>query len=58
MKTLEKYKTYSLTKFNINFYRIEIVYMVSHRSIARQQLGKYIPAGANARNNRTSIARQ
>jgi hypothetical protein len=31
---------------------------VTYRSIARQRLGKYIPAGANARNNRTSIARQ
>jgi hypothetical protein len=26
--------------------------------IARQQLGKHIPARANARDNRTSIARQ
>jgi hypothetical protein len=29
-----------------------------HRPIARQRLGKHIPAGANARNNMTSIARQ
>jgi hypothetical protein len=26
--------------------------------IARQRLGKHIPAGVNSRNNRTSIARQ
>jgi hypothetical protein len=31
--------------------------IVTYRPIARQRLGKHIPAGANARNNRTSIAR-
>jgi hypothetical protein len=31
---------------------------VMFRPIARQRLGKHIPAGANARINRTSIARQ
>jgi hypothetical protein len=31
---------------------------VTYRPIARQRVGKHIPAGANARNNRTSIARQ
>jgi hypothetical protein len=31
---------------------------VTYRHIARQRLGKHIPAGANARRNRTSIARQ
>jgi hypothetical protein len=31
---------------------------VTYRLIARQRLGKHIPAGANARNDRTSIARQ
>jgi hypothetical protein len=34
------------------------IYIMTYRSIARQRLGKHIPAGANARNNRTSIARQ
>jgi hypothetical protein len=29
-----------------------------YRSIAKQQLGKHILAGANARNNRITIARQ
>jgi hypothetical protein len=29
-----------------------------YRPIARQRLGKNIPVGANARSNRTSIARQ
>jgi hypothetical protein len=29
-----------------------------HRPIARQRLGKHIPSGANAGDNRTSIARQ
>jgi hypothetical protein len=29
-----------------------------YRSIARQRLGKHIPEGANAHNNRISIARQ
>jgi hypothetical protein len=29
-----------------------------YRPIARQQLGKHIPAGANARNSSTSIAKQ
>jgi hypothetical protein len=32
--------------------------IVTHRPIARQGLGKHIPAEAYARNNRTSIARQ
>jgi hypothetical protein len=31
---------------------------VTYRPITRERLGKHIPAGANARNNRTSIARQ
>jgi hypothetical protein len=31
---------------------------VPYRPIDRQRLDKHIPAGANARNNRTSIARQ
>jgi hypothetical protein len=31
---------------------------VTHKPIARQRLGKHIPAGTNARNNKTSIARQ
>jgi hypothetical protein len=30
---------------------------VTHRLIARQRLGKHISAGADARNNETSIAR-
>jgi hypothetical protein len=33
-------------------------YIVTYRTIARQRLGKHILAGANARNNRKSIARQ
>jgi hypothetical protein len=32
--------------------------IVTSISIARQRPGKHIPAGANARNNRTSIAKQ
>jgi hypothetical protein len=32
--------------------------IVTYRPIARQRLGKHIPVGVNARNNRTSIARQ
>jgi hypothetical protein len=32
--------------------------IMTHRPITRQRLGKHIPAGVNARNNRTSIARQ
>jgi hypothetical protein len=32
--------------------------IVTYRPIARQRLGEHIPAGANERNNRTSIARQ
>jgi hypothetical protein len=32
--------------------------IVTYRPIARQRLGKHIPAGANARNNITSIAGQ
>jgi hypothetical protein len=32
--------------------------IVTYRPIARQRLGKHIPAGANARNNRMPIARQ
>jgi hypothetical protein len=31
---------------------------VTYRPIARQRLGKHIPTGVNARNNRTSIANQ
>jgi hypothetical protein len=31
---------------------------VTYRPIHRQQLGKHIPAEANARNTKTSIARQ
>jgi hypothetical protein len=34
------------------------LHIVTHRPIARQRLGKQVPAGANARNNRTSFARQ
>jgi hypothetical protein len=33
-------------------------YIVTYRAVVRQRLGKNIPAGANARNNSTSIARQ
>jgi hypothetical protein len=32
--------------------------IMSYRPIARQRLGKHIPAVANARNNMTCIARQ
>jgi hypothetical protein len=32
--------------------------IVTYRPIARQRLDKHIPAAANARNNKTSIARQ
>jgi hypothetical protein len=32
-------------------------HFVTYRPIARQRLGKHIPEGASARNNRTSIAR-
>jgi hypothetical protein len=32
--------------------------IVTYGPIARQRLGKHIPAGANAPNNRPSIARQ
>jgi hypothetical protein len=35
-----------------------ILITVTYRPIARQRLGKHIPAGANAYNIRTSIARQ
>jgi hypothetical protein len=31
---------------------------MTNRPIARQRLAKHIPAGAKARNNRTSTARQ
>jgi hypothetical protein len=31
---------------------------VTYRSVARQRLCKHIPAGAKARNNRTSIGEQ
>lgn len=32
--------------------------IVMYRPTARQQLGKHVPAGTNACNNRMSIARQ
>jgi hypothetical protein len=32
--------------------------IVTYKPIARQRLGKHIPAGANGRKNRRSIARQ
>jgi hypothetical protein len=35
-----------------------IIYIVTCTPIARQRVGKHIPAEANARNNRRSIARQ
>jgi hypothetical protein len=35
-----------------------VIDIVTYRSIARQRLGKHIPAEANVRNNRTSIIRQ
>jgi hypothetical protein len=38
--------------------RTEFLHIVTCIPIARQQLGKHISAGANALNNRTSIARQ
>jgi hypothetical protein len=34
------------------------VHIVTYRHITRQRLGKHIPAGANACNNRMPIARQ
>jgi hypothetical protein len=37
---------------------LELKYIVTYRSIARQRLGKHIPVGANGRNNEASIARQ
>jgi hypothetical protein len=37
---------------------ITIYFIIPYRSIVRQRLGKHIPEGANARKNRTSIARQ
>jgi hypothetical protein len=39
-------------------YLREIKRIVTYRPILRQRLGKHISAGANARNNRASIARQ
>jgi hypothetical protein len=36
----------------------ELFYIVMYRPIARQRLGKHIPVGTNARNNRATIARQ
>jgi hypothetical protein len=41
-----------------NFTSVLGAYIVTHRPIARQRLGKHIPAGAKARNNMTSIAKQ
>jgi hypothetical protein len=38
---------------NIDFY-----YIATCIPIARQRLGKHVPAGVNARNNRASLARQ
>jgi hypothetical protein len=35
-----------------------IIYFVTHRHIARQELSKHIPTGASTFNNMTSIARQ
>jgi hypothetical protein len=36
----------------------DYVHIVTYRTIARQRLGKHIPAEANARNNRTSTVSQ
>jgi hypothetical protein len=36
----------------------DIYYIVAYTPIARQRVGKHIPAEANARNNRTSVGRQ
>jgi hypothetical protein len=36
----------------------ESINIVTYRPIARQRLGKHIPTGASALNNRTSVARQ
>jgi hypothetical protein len=46
------------TRDGFNHPTIKSEYIVTYRPIARQRLGKHIPAGANTRNNRTSIARQ
>jgi hypothetical protein len=37
---------------------MDLVSNVTYRPIARQRLGKHIPAGANARKHRMSVARQ
>jgi hypothetical protein len=44
--------------FNIVKYCNYLDYIVTYGSIARQRLGKHIPAEAYVRNSRTSIARQ
>jgi hypothetical protein len=38
--------------------QVHELYSVTYGPIARQRLGKHIPAGANARNSRASIARK
>jgi hypothetical protein len=43
---------------NTDFLYLKAAYIVTCIAIARQRLGKYIPAGVNARNNRTSTAIQ
>jgi hypothetical protein len=44
----------NMQRFKIEFF----LNSVRYRPIAKQRLGKDIPAEANERNNRTSIARQ
>jgi hypothetical protein len=44
------------TKTDISYGTSSILNTVTYRPIARQRLGKHIPAGAKAPNNRTPIA--
>jgi hypothetical protein len=57
-KLLFSCSSISNKKLQQHNYYILITYSVTHRPIARQQLGKNIPAEAYACNNRTPIAKQ
>jgi hypothetical protein len=54
LKKKNRNKLFNNTKVWVTF----IIYIATYGPIARQRLGKHIPAQAYARNNRTYIARQ
>jgi hypothetical protein len=57
-KFIIHYLSNTSMKGSVTYVREIFCRRVTYRPIDKQRLGKHIPAEANARHNRTSIARQ